>query len=213
MGTPYSYQLRHDQDGRVVEKTETVVESSTTWTYAYDKTGRLTGAKRDGHTVCDIGYDREGRRSRDYFPHLDTNYRNFEYSLMDNRLQTAGNNCYTHDQNGFRSIWNHGGKYTLYEYAPDYRLLKVEKRETNEVFEFDHDENGLRSIKSCNGAPVEAYRWHDMLRMAGFHDGQHSFEFIYHDGERVPFAMRRNDGTIFGLFSDQVGSLRLVVAI
>ncbi|WP_272698704.1 RHS repeat domain-containing protein [Desulfovibrio sp. Fe33] len=78
---------------------------------------------------------------------------------------------------------------------------------------YTHDKNGLRSVKSCNGAPVEAYRWHDMLRMAGFHDGQHSFEFIYHDGERVPFAMRRSDGTIFGLFSDQVGSLRLVVDI
>jgi len=80
---------------------------------------------------------------------------------MDNRLHMAGNNMYTHDKKGFRSIWNHGGQYTLYEYGPDYRLLKAEKRETGEVFEFTHDDQGRRAVKYRNGQPVEAYRWLD----------------------------------------------------
>jgi len=133
MHTPYSCQLRRGPEGRIVEKIEIVSGRRVTWSYDYDAAGRSTGAKLDGRTVCDIGCDREGRRTRDYFPHLDSHYRNFAYSLMDNRLQRAGNNGYTHDMNGFRSIWNHGGEYTLYEYGPDYRLLKVEWPEKSEL--------------------------------------------------------------------------------
>ena len=146
----------------------------------------------------------------DYFPHLDTHYRNYTYSVMDNRLQQAGNNGYTHDENGFRSIWNSGGNYTLYEYAPDYRLVKAEKRDTGEVFEFSHDKEGRRSAKYCNGEPVEAYRWLDFLRLEGFHDGEFAYRFTYNDGERTPYAMEREDGAVAYLFYDQVGSLRVV---
>ena len=210
MANPYSYQLRHDPQGRIIEKTETVAGRAVTWTYAYDKEGRLTGAHLDGRTVCDINYDREGCRVSDYFPHLDTHYRNYAYSGMDNRLQQAGNNGYTHDENGFRSIWNSGGKYTLYEYAPDYRLLKAEKRETGDLFEFSHDEEGRREAKYCNGELVEAYRWLDFLRLKGFHDGQSAYRFAYRDGERTPHAMEREDGAVASLYYDQVGSLRVV---
>ncbi|MEZ7198450.1 RHS repeat domain-containing protein, partial [Pseudodesulfovibrio karagichevae] len=40
--------------------------------------------------------------------------------------------------------------------------------------------------------------------------GHHQYEFAYRDGERTPFAMRRDDGVVAGLFYDQVGSLRVV---
>jgi len=206
----YDCQLRRDPSGRIVEKTETVAGRAAVWEYAYDKAGRLTGAKLDGRTVCDVGYDREGRRSRDYFPHLDTRYRDFTYSVMDNRLQRAGNNGYTHDKNGFRSIWNHGGHYTLYKYSPDYRLLKAEKRETGEAFEFTHDDQGRRVVKSRNGQPVEAYRWFDLLRLGGFHDGESGYRFAYRGDERTPCAMQRENGEAAYLFYDQVGSLRVV---
>ncbi|WP_419785744.1 RHS repeat domain-containing protein [Pseudodesulfovibrio sp.] len=209
MKAPYSCELRRGPDGRIREKTETVAGKPTTWTYAYDKAGRLTEAKRDGRTVCAVEYDREGRRARDYFPHLDTSYRNFTYA-PDNRLQRAGNNAFTHDKNGFRSIWNHGGTYTLYEYGPDYRLLKAEKRETGEVFEFTHDDQGRRSVKYCNGKPVAAYRWLDLLRLDGFHNGASGYRFAYRSDERTPYAMQREDGAGFHLFYDQVGSLRVV---
>ena len=206
----YDCQLRRDPSGRITGKIETVAGRAAVWEYAYDKAGRLTGAKLGGRTICEIGYDREGRRSRDYFPHLDTQYRDFTYSLMDNRLQRAGNNGYTHDKNGFRSIWNHGGQYTLYEYGPDYRLLKAEKRETGEVFEFTHDDQGRRAVKSRNGQPVEAYRWLDLLRLGGYHDGESGCRFAYRGGERTPYAMQRESGETAYLFYDQVGSLRVV---
>jgi YD repeat-containing protein len=38
---PYSYQLRHDRNGRIIEKQETVAGKSATWKYSYDKDGRL----------------------------------------------------------------------------------------------------------------------------------------------------------------------------
>jgi len=79
---------------------------------------------------------------QDYFPATaGSDYRDYRYTT-DNRLQSAGNNTYTHDKSGFRMIWNSGGKYTLYEYAPDYRLLKMEVEGENHVFEFSHNNNG-----------------------------------------------------------------------
>ncbi|MDD3311542.1 RHS repeat-associated core domain-containing protein [Pseudodesulfovibrio sp.] len=209
--TPFTIQLRRDPKGRIVEKTETVAGRPATWAYAYDKAGRLTEAKLDGRTVCRVGYDRYGRRSNDIFPHLEGGYRNFAYTMND-RLIRAGNNQYTHDGNGFRSVWNHGGKYTRYGYAPDCRLLSAEGPD-GAAFTFEHDDQGRRAAKYRNGRLAESYAWLDMVRLAGFFNGESGFEFAYRDGERTPFAMRRDDGAVFGLFQDQVGSLRVVVDI
>ncbi|WP_319470544.1 RHS repeat-associated core domain-containing protein [uncultured Pseudodesulfovibrio sp.] len=129
---------------------------------------------------------------------------------MDNRLSRAGKNSYMHDDNGFRSMWNHKGKYTLYEYSQDYRLLKADQKDEGRTFTFRHDDEGRRIAKYCNGELVEAYEWLDFIRLAGYWDGRNSYEFAYEDGERTPFAMRRDDGSAFYLFHDQVGSLRVV---
>jgi len=206
--TPFSMQLNRGPDGRIAEKTETVAGKTAAWAFAYDKAGRMTRASLDGRTVCEIGYDREGRRARDYFPHLDTSYRTFEYRT-DDRLYRAGNNSYIHDENGFRSIWNHGGGYTLYRYAPDNRLLAAEWPEKSELT-FTHDDQGRRAAKYRDGRLVEAYAWHDLIRLAGFFDGEREYGFAYQGGERTPYAMRRADGAVFALHFDQVGSLRVV---
>jgi len=129
---------------------------------------------------------------------------------MENRLLRAGNDSYTHDEKGFRSIWSHGGTYYLYKYSPDYRLLRMEVEDQNRVFTYRHDDNDQRIAKYCNGQLIEAYAWLDFVRLAGFHDGQHGYEFAYQDEARTPYAMRRDDGAIAYLFYDQVGSLRVV---
>ena len=100
---------------------------------------------------------------------------------MDNRLLRAGNNAFTHDDNGFRSIWSSGGTYHLYEYSPDYRLLKMEVEDENRVFTFRHNENGQRIAKYLNGQLVEAYQWLDFIRLGAFHDGRMGYEFGYED--------------------------------
>ncbi len=206
----YECQLNYGPDGRIVEKTEFVKGKSMTWVYAYDKAGRLSEAHLDNRLICQCHYDREDRRSQDCFPATHgVSARSYHYTL-DNRLQQAGNNGYTHDEKGFRSIWNSGGSYTLYEYAPDYQLMKVEKRETGELFKFHHDEEGQRDAKYCNGELVEAYRWLDFLRLGGFHDGEFAYRFAYRDGERTPYALACEDGAKAYLFYDHVGSLRLV---
>jgi RHS repeat-associated protein len=210
MATPYTYKLSHDQNGRIIEKTETVNGKPMNWTYSYDKKGRLHEARLDNRLICQCQYDRQGRRQQDYFPRTHgSQMRNYSYR-MDNRLQQAGNNGYTHDEQGFRSIWNSSGKYTLYEYAPDYRLLKVEKPDNKVVFEFTHDDNGQREMKYRNGEMIEAYTWLDFIRLAGFHDGEIGYRFAYNGEERTPYAMQREDGVEAYLFYDQVGSLRVV---
>ena len=210
MTSPFTHQLKHDQNGRIIEKTETVANQPTVWKYVYDTAGRLTEATLDGRRICQCWYDREGRRSQDCFPATHgPSVRRFAYR-MDNRLQSAGNNTFTHDENGFRCIWNHEGQYTTYEYAPDHRLLRAEKKAENATFEYTHDEDGQRECKRRNGRVVEAYAWLDFLRLAGFHDGEVGCRFHYADGERTPRAMEREDGVVAHLFYDQVGSLRVV---
>ena len=213
MAAPYTCDVRRGPDGRIVEKTETVRGRKSTWSYAYDDGGRLAEAKLDGRLICQCWYDREGRRVRDYLPATaGANYRDYQYTL-DNRLMRAGGGQYSHDERGFRSIWSDKGVYTLYEYSPDYRLLKVEEEDCDKVFTFAHDEDGRRVAKYRNGELVEACQWLDFVRLAAFYDGQHQYEFAYRDGERTPFAMRREDGTVAGLFYDQVGSLRVVADV
>lgn len=116
--------------------------------------------------MCQCWYDRQGRRIQDHFPLTDdSDLRRYDYRL-DNRLMQAGNHRYTHDGNGFRSIYSHRGNYTTYQCAPDHRLLRTEKEDDGLVFEFTHGEDGRREAKYCNGEIVEAYTWLDFLRLA-----------------------------------------------
>ena len=210
MIAPYFFELSHDAEGRIVGKTETLPRKTLEWTYVYDGKGRLSEAKLDGRRICACWYDRQGRRLEDHFPfRTDHTYSRYAYS-MDNRLQSAGNNGYTHDENGFRLLWNKAGQYTRYAYSSDYRLLRAEEEGAGRVFEFTHDEGGQREAKYLNGQLVEAYSWLDFVRLGGFHDGRNGYEFVYEEETRTPFAMRRDDGAAAYLFYDQVGSLRVV---
>ncbi|ADU61090.1 MAG: RHS repeat-associated core domain-containing protein [Proteobacteria bacterium] len=210
MHSIYCCTLQHDTQGRITEKIETVKGTPIRWAYAYDHAGRLAEAKLDGRLVCQCRYDKHGRRSFDWFPRTHGNQiRAFRYT-MENRLQAAGNNGYTHDRQGMRILWNSGGKYTRYEYAPDHRLLRATREWDDTVFEFAHHDNGQRAAKFKNGKLIEAYHWLDFIRLAAFHDGTHEFVFTYRSDERTPHAMRRDDGQVFTLHYDQIGSLRAV---
>jgi YD repeat-containing protein len=86
----FEMSLKHDRDGRIVEKTEIVAGRPIVWKYAYDKAGRLFEAHLDNRLVCQCYYDRDGRRQRDYFPAtVGSGYRDYRYNL-DNRLMSAG---------------------------------------------------------------------------------------------------------------------------
>ncbi|MEF2230826.1 MAG: RHS repeat-associated core domain-containing protein, partial [Pseudodesulfovibrio sp.] len=65
-------------------------------------------------------------------------------------------------------------------------------------------------VRFRDGRLVEAYAWRDLIRLAGYSDGQREYEFAYLNSERTPYAMRRDDGAVFALHFDQVGSLRVV---
>ncbi|CCH49900.1 RHS repeat domain-containing protein [Pseudodesulfovibrio piezophilus] len=86
----------------------------------------------------------------------------------------------------------------------------MEVENQNRVFTFCHDEQGRRVAKYFNGQLVEAYGWLDFIRLGAFHDGRMRYEFGYADNARLPSAMRREDGAVFPLHYDQVGSLRVV---
>jgi YD repeat-containing protein len=117
------------------------------WNYSYDKAGRLLEAHLDSRLICQCHYDKEGRRTQDCFPKTSgSHYREYRYTF-ENRLQAAGDNTYT------------------------------------------HDDNGQHETKFFNGQMVEAYKWLDFTRLAGFHDGQNSFEFAYEMKPEPPYAV------------------------
>jgi len=207
---PYSYQLKHDVEGRIIEKTESVSGKPFVWIYAYDSEDRLEQARLDGRLVFQCSYDKQGRRMQDCFPRTHGNRaRKYSYGLG-NRLQSVANNGYTHDKNGFRMLWNAGGRYTRYTYAPDNRLLKVEDEESGNIFEFFHDNKGRREFKRLNGNVVEAYQWQDDTSLVAFWNGQDFYELLYDTEARAPYAMHGEDGAAYYLYYDQVGSLRVV---
>ncbi|WP_239057885.1 RHS repeat-associated core domain-containing protein [Pseudodesulfovibrio sp. JC047] len=78
------------------------------------------------------------------------------------------------------------------------------------VYTYHHDKNGQRKAKYLNGHLVEAYQWLDFIRLKAFQDGRMWYEFKYNDDERLPSTMVREDGALFSLYYDQIGSLRVV---
>ena len=186
--------------GRITEKIETVQGRSNRWTYAYDNKGRLFEARLDNRLICQCYYDKQGRRIQDSFPATHgVSTRTFRYT-MNNRLQAAGNNGYTHDRQGMRILWNHGGNYTRYEYASDHRLLRATREWDGTVFEFAHHDTGQRAAKfpkrhAGRGLPLARL----LIRMAAFYDGTHEFVFTYRKDQRTPYAMQRDDGQTFTL--------------
>ncbi len=154
-------------------------------------------------------YDNQNRRERSWVSEPMPEERGYHYH--GNRFAGEGTSSMHHDEHGFRAMLeHHGGDTERYEYAPDYRLLRVEKN--GDLVEYEHDENGQRTAKWVNGVLSESYKWLDFIRLdqAMIHGAQ--MRFHYAGNERLPDAMTRN-GTNYGLHYDQVGSLRVVAGV
>ncbi len=156
-------------------------------------------------------YDSEGRRSEAQRNEPRFHVQRLYYQKDDHgadRLVGIDRSMVLHDDNGFRMyLEKQNGSHERYRYAPDYRLISVEK--DGLFIEFEHDQNGQRVAKYVGAELAERYQWHDLVRMARAQVHGATMEFHYANGSRVPFAMTRNDQD-FRLYYDQVGSLRVV---
>ena len=205
---PFEMTITDNLDGTISRKIEKGGGRTRQWDYEYDEAGRLTRALLDHGTAFWCEYDREGRRDHDVVTFRKDKVRSYSYG-PDNRLQTAGNIRFEHDQAGFRcGRIQPDGKAWRYHYNPDYQLLGATLPD-GRVLSYEHDGEGLRIGKYVDGQLAEAYDWENSLQMARFAAPLGVAEFHYEQDQRMPFSMERN-GIEYALYYDQIGSLRAV---
>jgi RHS repeat-associated protein len=135
------------------------------------------------------------------------------YHYSGGRLAGVNNDQILRDGNDFRHARLRGGEVVeRYHYAPDYRLLRVEKRGpgTPLVIDFAHDAHGRRRAKYLNGQLVETYKWLDRTRLDSAVVRGVPVDFIHTwNNDPLPSLVMYGDA-FYRLFYDQVGSLRVV---
>ncbi len=200
-------ELKTDDHGRILSRTERIDGRRETWTFKYDGDGRLIACIGANGWSQNFEYDNKGRRNADYAIGRTPFLRVLTYD--DNgRLLSTGDVTYTHDDNGFRSIRAEDKMTTRYNYARDGRLLGVELPDGVEI-SYEYDEDGLRSLKKVNGDPVTAYDWLDATRLSGFFDGKKEFTFKYAQGAHLPHAVHTGNAA-YDLKYDQAGSPKII---
>ncbi|MBI4510548.1 MAG: hypothetical protein HY698_13020 [Deltaproteobacteria bacterium] len=205
--TPYSVVYSRDAQGRITQKTETVLGEAHVHGYTYDLDGRLTEVTRDGAVVSTYGYDSNGNRIA---------YSGSGGSLTgvyddQDRMLQYGSALFNYTGNGeIRTRTDETGT-TTYAYDAFGNLAAVALPDGTHV-EYILDAAHRRVGRKVNGALVAGYLYSGSLRPVAELDGDHNVvsRFVYARGVNVPDYMVR-DGAEYRIVTDHLGSPRLVV--
>jgi RHS repeat-associated protein len=207
-GSPVlTYDLDRDGGGRITKKTETIGGVTAVWEYHFDDAGRLDEVKKDSVVVETYGYDANSNR---------TSYSDFwgsgaaTYDEQD-RLLTYGAASFTYTANGELSTKTEGPDVTTYGYDVFGNLRTVELPTGIEI-EYLVDAANRRTGKKVDGTLVQGFLWQSQLQPAAELDGSGNVvaRFVYATKPNVPDYMVKA-GTTYRLFTDHLGSVRLVV--
>ena len=205
-----SWNLTRDDNGRIIEKTEAVGGTSSTYAYAYDSMGRLLTVTKDGTLVEEYGYDVNGTRIYEMNDLRGIAGRSYSYSDEDHLL-TAGTVTYSYDLDGFLTSKTDGSDVTNYSYSSRGELLSV-TLPNGTTSEYVHDPLGRRIAKKVNGTVIEKYLWQGLTRLLAVYDGSDNLmmRFEYADG-RMPAVMTKFRAPDISLkyFSQKPGSSRI----
>lgn len=203
-----SWNLTRDNNGRIVQKTDTVGGVASDYVYTYDSVGRLLMVTKSGVLVEEYQYGPNGTRIYETNTLRGISGRVFTYSEEDHLL-TAGDVTYQYNEDGFLTTKTQEMDVTSYDYSSSGELLSVTLPDLMNI-EYIHDPLGRRIAKKVDGVLVEKYLWQGLTRLLAVYDGSNNLlmRFEYAD-DRMPVAMTRL-GNINYLTYDQVGSLRVV---
>jgi len=152
----YDVTYTRDQLGRIIEKTETVEGSTTTYGYTYDLAGRLETVQEDGTPVATYTYDANGNRLSKTTP---SGTETGTYDGQD-RMLTYGDASYAYTANGELATKTVGGQTTTYHYDVLGNLITVDFRDGTPI-EYLIDARNRRIGKRVNGALVQGFLYQD----------------------------------------------------
>ncbi|MBN1422700.1 MAG: PKD domain-containing protein [Planctomycetes bacterium] len=202
-------QYAHDSGGRIVEKTETVGGTTSTWTYAYDEAGRLAEVQRDGVRVEAYSYDPNGNRI------------GFEggagsvaatYDEQD-RLVTYGDVSYSFHPNGelAERTDTAASETTTYRYDAMGNLTGATLPDGTEIA-YVIDGLGNRIAERVDGALMRGFLYDESGQIVAELDGAGSVvaRFVYGARGTGPEYLVKA-GRTYRIVTDHLGSPRLVV--
>ncbi|NQT57279.1 MAG: RHS repeat-associated core domain-containing protein, partial [Desulfobacteraceae bacterium] len=203
-----SWNLVHDNNGRITNYTEAVGGSTSDYIYTYDPMGRLLTVTKDSTLVEEYDYDANGTRIYEMNTLRGIAGRNFSYDDEDHLL-SVGSVIYSYNLDGFLTAKTDGSEVTTYAYSSRGELLSVTLPDAT-VIEYVHDPLGRRIAKKVNATTVEKYLWQGLTHLLAVYDGSDNLimRFEYAEG-RMPVAIQKS-GITYYLTYDQVGSLRTV---
>jgi RHS repeat-associated protein len=202
----FSTQFTRDPIGRVAEKMETIGALSTTYDYAYDTAGRLTGVKQNGVSGSSYTYDSNGNRLS--APDL------AQTPIYDDqdRLLNYGATSYTYTANGeLATKSTAASSITSYSYDVLGNLRSVALPGGIQI-DYLIDGWNRRIAKKVNGRLTQGFLYQDQLRPIAELDSSNNIvsRFVYAGRYNVPSYLIKNDA-IYRIIVDHLGSPRLVV--
>jgi RHS repeat-associated protein len=202
----YNDSFTRDAEGRISGKTETIAGKRNAYIYSHDLAGRLTSVKKNGVTISTYSYDSNSNRLT-----ATTSLGSFTgtYDAQD-RLLTYGNASFTYTANGELATQTVGGQTTTYTYDVLGNLTAV-NLSNGTAIAYVADPESRRAGKQVNGALVAGYLY-DGDRIVAQLNGSNAIvsQFVYGSGSTSPDFMIQG-GVTYRIFSDQMGSPRLVV--
>ena len=205
-GVLYSAAFARDNDGRVTAKTETIGGATNTFAYTYDTAGRLLGVTENNNPVVSYAYDSNSNRTSATTPSGTVN------GTFDNqdRLLTYGNTSFTYTANGELASKTNGSQITNYLYDGLGNLNGATLPNGTAITYITDAENN-RVGRQVNGSLVAGYLYSSDNLVAQL-DGNNQIvsQFVYASGYSTPDYMVTG-GVTYRIFSDQLGSPRLVV--
>ena len=212
-GTATLYKTAHTRDdlGRITTLKETIGGTTTTYTYKYDKAGRLievdSGTAKTKKVLATYVYDSNSNRLSVTTP---SGTVNGAYDAQD-RLLTYGNASYTYTANGELATKTVGSQLTSYQYDVLGNIAQATLPAGTQISYILDAENN-RVGKKVNGALAAGFLYDGNKNVVAQLDANNQIvsQFVYGTGQTSPDYMVTG-GVTYRIFSDHLGSPRLVV--
>lgn len=205
----FSQNFTRDGLGRVTSLDETVDGATHTWAYTYDLADRLATVSLDGRQVSSYTYDANGNATSATVRGV-TSAGTFD---AQDRMTSLGGATYDWTAQGELAAKHEGAATTTYTSDSLGRLQSVALPSGHTV-SYVYDGSNRRVGKKVDGALVQGFLYQGALKPVVELDGAGSVvsRFVYGSSPLVPDYVIRG-GSTYRIFSDQIGSPRVVVDV